>query len=204
MAVRSLSLPAVLPRFDRRFVLAALMAAGAAVLVLVLTQPPERSPILVAGADLPAGHVLMASDVGVRYVEDPTGLVVGDALGDLAGYSLAVPLERGQPLLAPIVRPPEVVDTPRTLALAVPIERAVLGRIAAGDRVDIYVTVVDSLVGSTTELAASSVYVIASEVVDGPGSGGDVRLLLAVDDELAHRLAGASHTGALDVVRVAP
>lgn len=204
MAVRSPALPASLPRLDRRIVLAGLLSAGAAVLVLLLTQPPEQTPVLVAGADLPAGHVLAAEDVGVRYVEDPTGLVVGDAIGELAGFSLSVPLTEGQPLLGPIMHPPEVVDAPRSLALSVPLERAVLGRVAAGDRVDVYVTVADGVAGATTELVAASVYVIASEVADEPGSGDDVRLLLAVDEALARSLAEASHAGAIDVVLVGP
>lgn len=204
MAVRSPALPASLPRLDRRIVLAGLLSAGAAVLVLLLTQPPERTPVLVAGADLPAGHVLAAEDVGVRYVEDPTGLVVGDAIGELAGFSLSVPLTEGQPLLGPIMRPPEVLDAPRSLALSVPLERAVLGRVAAGDRVDVYVTVADGVTGAATELVAASVYVIASEVADEPGSGDDVRLLLAVDEALARSLAEASHAGAIDVVLVGP
>ena len=204
MAVRSISLPRTLPHVDRRFLLAGVLAAVSASLVLLLTQPPERTPILVAAHDLQVGHTLSAGDVGVRRVEDATGLVVGDAIGELAGYSLTVPLSAGEPLLAPILRAPQVVDSPQSLSLAVPIERAVLGRIAAGDIVDIYVTRSSPGIGATTSALAREVYVVDATVTDRPGGRNDVLLVLAVDEALAAQLAGAAHSGTIDVVRLGP
>lgn len=204
MAVRSFSLPRTLPHVDRRFLVAGVLAAVSAALVLLLTQPPERTPILVAANDLPVGHTLTAGDVGVRQVEDSTGLVVGDTIGALAGYSLAVPLRAGEPLLAPILRAPQVVEASQSLSLAVPIERAVLGRIAAGDLVDIYVTRSSAGIAATTSPLARGVYVIDAAVTDRPGGRNDVLLVLAVDESLAPQLAGAAHSGTIDVVRVAP
>ena len=46
--VRDIALPTV----DRRMVIGAILAAVAALGVLMLTKPPERIPVLVAGSDL--------------------------------------------------------------------------------------------------------------------------------------------------------
>lgn len=202
MAVRSVTRPVPMPRLDRRFVVAGLLAAVSAVVVLVLTRPPERTPVIVAAADLPAGHVLEASDVAVRYVEDRTGFVVGDSIGELAGYSLAVPMSQGEPLLASIVRSPERVAAASSMSLAVPIERAALGRLAAGDHIDIYMTTSEMSGEARTDLAAHDVYLIDAMVADEPGSRDEVWLLIAVDEQLARQLTTASHAGSLDVVKV--
>ena len=204
MAVRSFPLSVSLPRLERRFVVAGLLAAISAAVVLALTQPPERTPVLVIGRDLPAGQSLAQSDVTVRYVDDTTGLVVGDDIGELAGFALAVPVAAGEPLLPSILRPPEVVEAGSSMSLAVPVERAALGRLGPGDVVDIFVTVSDPIGGTSTRLVAESVYVIDAFVEDDPGASDDVHLLFAVEDELAPELARASHEGAIDLVRSTP
>ncbi len=195
-----------LPRIDRRTVAGIVLAASAALAVLVLTRPAPTVPTLVAATDLPAGVPLTAADVTVRHVPSATGLVEGDDIGDLAGWSLAAPLASGEPLLPSLLRAPARLDHPDVLALALPETQAVLGRLAAGDVVDIYATTRGTgLDPSATELLAAGVYVVDTRSDGGSLSGApEIELLLAVDGELAARLAAARHTAELDIVRVGP
>lgn len=203
MAVRVGSRALAMPRFNRQIVIGILLAAVSASLVLYLTRPLERVPVLVAGSDLPAGTPLADADVAVRYVEDANGMIQGTSLGELAGWALHVPLLEGEPLLSSVVAPLDLVVAPKVLSLALPMEHAVLGRLARGDLVDVYVTHGSGLDGPTeTKLIASEVFVVASEMSDAVGAGGDVHVLLAVDDELARILAGASRSGSVDLVKV--
>jgi Flp pilus assembly protein CpaB len=182
-----------------------ILAAIAALGVLQLTKPPERLPVLVAGSDLIAGRPLGEMDIDVRYVESATGLVAGDSVGDLADWSLRVPLAEGEPLVASLMQPPELVTSPNVIALSLPAENAVLGRLVAGDRVDVYVTYTGGFEAEPfTELLASRVYVVEVVASESSVDRRRVNILLAVDDRLAGQLAAALHSGAVDLVRVAP
>ncbi len=195
-----------LPRVDRRTMAGIVLAAAAAVAVLVLTRPAPMVPTLAAAGDLPAGVPLTGADVTVREVPSAAGLVEGDAIGDLEGWSLAAPLAAGEPLLPSLLRAPARLDQPDVIALAVPETQAVLGRLAAGDVVDIYATTRGTgLEPAATELLAAGVYVVDSRSDGGSLSGApEIELLLAVDGDLAARVAAARHTAELDVVRVGP
>ena len=199
--VRDVALPTV----DRRMVIGAILAAVAALGVLVVTKPPERIPVLVAGSDLVVGRPLGEMEFEVRYVESSEGLVVGDSLGDLGEWSLRVPLAEGEPLVPSLMQPPELLASPNVIALSLAAENAVLGRLVSGDEVDVYATTMNGIdSGSVTEMIASNVYVVEAVVPESSIDRGRVNVLLAVDDELAARLASASHTGDIDLVRVSP
>jgi len=74
---------------------AALMAAGAALSVVALEQVDQRSPVLVAAEDLPAGHQVGANDV--RVVE-AAGLEGVSTLGEAqpaVGATLTPPVTEG-------------------------------------------------------------------------------------------------------------
>jgi len=194
-----------MPVVERKFLIAGALAAVAAVLVLVVTQPPAKTPILVAGVDLPAGSALGELAMDVRYVESPEGFVIGENVGELADWSLVVPLAEGEPLLPSLLRPPETVTAPNLLALSLEPEHAVLGRLAAGDSVDVYVTSSGAIgEGSTTERLASHVYVVSAALSSEPGQRGGVDILVAVDDDLALLLTSAARSGTIDLVRVGP
>jgi hypothetical protein len=89
--LRRIPLPAVAPRT----MLGIGLAAVAALLVLVVTRPAATVPILVAGADLPAGTPLSELEIDVRSVESASGLVAGDELGELEGWVLGAPISAG-------------------------------------------------------------------------------------------------------------
>lgn len=193
------------PWFDRRRMLGVVLAAVAALLVLVLTRPAQLVPILVASADIQPGQALTDADVSVRYVESSTGLVEGESIGELSEWSVRVPIVAGEPLLPSLLQPPEILIAPNVVALSLDPAHAVLGRLVAGDRVDIYQTVGGSFEAeATTDLIASDVYIVESRVQTDGINAGSVDLLLAVDDELAARIVAGDRLGEIDLVRVAP
>lgn len=194
-----------LPTIDRKRVLGIILAAIAALLVLALTRSEAQVPVLVASGDLVAGQALTAQDVTVRYLTSSEGLVEGTGLGDLSEWSLRVPLQAGEPLLPSLLLPPEMLAAPNVIALSLDHSHAVLGRLVAGDRVDVYRTIDGGFdVAPLTELVASGVYVVESRVgVDGLNDD-QVDLLLAVDEDLALLIAGSARHGEIDLVRVAP
>ena len=189
-------------RFDRRTALGLALALAAGALVFALTRPAAQSAVLVAAAPLSAGVPLEAGQLAVRRVADTSGLVTGDEPAALEGWTLAAALDPGEPLLPSLLRAPERAARPDVLALSLERDRAVLGELRAGDRIDVYVTASDGDGGPVTRLVAAAVYVVAA----GPGPSGlggedAVDLLLAVDDDLAAALVAARNEGALDLVR---
>lgn len=204
MAVRAGSASLAIPAIDRRLVVGGILALVSAALVLMLTRQPASFPVLVADEALPAGTALNSLAVGVRYVENPDGLVEGTSLGELEEWVLAVPLEPGEPLLASVLLPPVAIDVPNVIALSLDRAHAVLGQLSAGDLVDVYVTATGVGVPVGTTLVASDVYVVSADIPETANTQGRVEVLLAVDDTLAHRLAAAGRSGGVDLVKVGP
>jgi len=198
--LRQIPLPAVAPRT----MLGIGLAAVAALLVLVVTRPAPTVPILVAGADLPAGTPLSELEIDVRSVQSAAGLVAGDEVGELEGWVLGAPISAGEPLLPSQLRPPEVLAAPDALAVELPAAHAVLGQLGAGDRVDVYATT--SLPGEPTEttLIASAVYILEARTIESTTSQDRVELLLAVDRATARAVTSAMHAGDVDLVKVGP
>jgi Flp pilus assembly protein CpaB len=202
MAVRVPNL--ALPNVDRRTLLGIGLAAVAATLVLLVTRPVPTAPVLVAGSDLAAGTPLAELDIDVRQVADSAGLVEGTELGDLAGWTLTVPLAAGEPLLPSLLAPPELLTAPNLIALDIEAAHAVLGRLAAGDRVDVYATEAPFGGDPVTRLVAADVFVVDARVVAAGGGRDRVELLVAVDDALAADLTTAMRAADLDLVRAGP
>jgi hypothetical protein len=194
---------ASLPTIDRRTALAIAAGFASALLVLVLTAPTNLTAVLIADGPLPAGTALGDLPVAFRDVENTDGLIVGSTVGELAEWTLITPLAEGEPLLVSLIRPPQQVTAPQQMALALPATQAVLGTIQAGDSVDILVTRSDSVgTPATTEVLARDVYVISAVVAESTAFGNELRLVLAVTDDLAIDLANASHAGDVDLVKV--
>lgn len=191
-----------IPRPDARTLLGIGLAAVAALLVLWMTRPMPTVPVLVAGSDLPAGTPLSELDLSVKNTTDAAGLVVGDEPGELADWVLVVPIASGEPILPSLLRAPEVQDAPDLLALELDRAHAVLGRIDPGDRVDIYASTSRPGEPAETRLVASSVFVVDATISESTVNGGQIQLLLAVDDALATTLTAAMNESDLDLVRV--
>jgi len=191
-------------RFDRRTAVGLALALAAGIMVFALTRPPATVPVLVAEGPLPAGIPLEGLPVGVRRVPDAAGLVAGTDAAALDGWTLIAPLASGEPLVPSLLRAPERRSHPDVLALSLDRDRAVLGDLQAGDRIDVWVTTADEEGPPVARLVAAAVYVVSA----GPGPAGmggsdRVDLLLAVDDSLAAALVSARQEGDLDLVRVA-
>lgn len=186
-------------RVDLRLVAAAGLALVAGLGVLALTRPAERVAVLVAGEPLPAGIRLADATLYEADIEPLDGLLLLDEAGDVAGWTLRVPVPAGAPLTHAMLAPPEGA-TPDLIGLTLDRAHAVQGRLDPGDLVDIYVTDDDS-----TRLLAAAVQVVSAEVGTGGLSGNDVSLLLAVEDgSLAPDLVAAIHAAAIDLVLVSP
>jgi len=196
--LRRLPLPAVAPRT----LLGVGLAAVAAVLVLLITQPPATVPVLVAGTDLPAGSPLSELEVEVRQVESAAGLVAGGELGELGEWVLATPIAAGEPLLPSLLRPVEALNAPDTIAIELDSAHAVLGQLSAGDRVDVFATTARPGVPTETTLIASAIYVLEASTSDATAGPDKVELLLAVDRATARALTTAMHAGEIDLVKV--
>ncbi|MCZ7533356.1 MAG: hypothetical protein M5U23_08130 [Acidimicrobiia bacterium] len=194
-----------MPWLDRRRLVGLALAALAGFLVLMLTQPDPRVGILVAANDLVPGRALTQDDVAVRYVASSVGLVEGTTIGDLSEWSLRAPIDAGEPLIPSNLQPPELLAYPNVIALSLDQSHAVLGRLVAGDRVDIYRTSDRGLESApVTELVATGVYVVESRPPVEGVNADRVDLLLAVDENLALLLAGSTRDGEIDLVRIAP
>lgn len=206
MAVLGMPRSMPLIRLDRRTLLALGLAAVAVTATMLATRPTPLVPVLVAAEDLPAGVPLGELTLSVRHLPDAQGLVQGDQIGELEDWSLAAPLREGEPLLPSLLRPPARQEAPDLMALTLEEAHAVLGRLNAGDRVDVYVTwPATGTEPPRTELLAREVYVVeARPEASGLGGRPEVELLVAVDGPLAARLAAALRSGELDLVRVGP
>lgn len=194
-----------IPWFDRRRLIGVALAVVAGLLMLMLTQPEPKVGILVAARDLVPGRALTQDDVSIRYVASSEGLVPGTTLEELSQWSLRAPVDTGEPLTPSNLQPPELLAYPNVIALSLDQAHAVLGRLVAGDRVDIYRTVTAGM-GSVpvTDLIATGVYVVESRPILEGINAHQVDLLLAVDGDLARLLASASWGDGIDLVRVAP
>ncbi|MFL1427524.1 MULTISPECIES: SAF domain-containing protein [unclassified Nocardiopsis] len=98
-----LRLPGRPRRWRSLLVVLALMAAGATTGVLALAQVDQRSPVLVAAADLPAGHVLTPADVRVVELAGADGLPTVSDPAQVVGAVLALPVAEGGLLSEEIV-----------------------------------------------------------------------------------------------------
>ena len=201
-----------MPRFRRprspvhtaRQVGAALLTLLAVVLALrpaptpASEAAPEVVSVAVAAHDLPAGTVLVATDLAVaRYPPDavPAGVAVEpETLLDrvLAGSVRArEPITDARLIGAGLTAllPDGHVAAPVRLA-----DLAVAALVRTGDRVDVLATAADA---PAAELIAPGALVLAASGADDePGAG---LLLLGVDGETAARLAAAATTSTLTV-----
>ena len=190
---------------DRRTVLGILLAAVAGVVVLTLTKPPVVVPVLVAGSDLQAGTPLQDLDVAVRQVPSSVGHVEGDSIGELAEWTLRVPLAAGEPIAPSLLVPPQVGLSPNAFALSLDRSHAVQGDLAVGDAVDVLVTLPSTFdEAPVTDLVATRVYILDVGFGESGFDADRVDVLLAVDSELALELANARESGTIDLVRVSP
>lgn len=171
----------------------------------VLEEGRQTVPVWVAAKDLAAGSPLDAGSVRIEHVRLPDHLLAAyiPATEDLRSGVVTRAVAAGE-LVPQNWVAEKSLGTSRALTVPVDPEHAVGGAVRPGDLVDIYATFDPGHAGARTVTLVREV-----EVVDVVSAGGLVMgdkaligITISVDPAEAQRVAYASRTAALDVVRV--
>lgn len=159
--------------------------------------------VAVAAREIPAGAPLAAGDLrfaDARLDDDVLATLLGsEQAAARDGWIATGTLAAGEPIRASDLRAPSAPEEQRAMSLPIDPEHAVAGAVRRGDRVDV-IEVRDG-VASYLVTDAEVLAVPATAPRGGIGRLGRFSITIAVDDEVALRLASALHTSALDVVR---
>ena len=211
-------------RRHRRALAFALAFLGVLIGLSALRTRPQTRPLVVFGADLPAGHVIRATDVRVVHV-GPEAVPAG-AMTDAAGVEgggLAGPVAAGEALTPTRVLGPGLLagSPPGTVALPVRLdESADAAFVRQGDLVDVVAAPraagVDSAGGGGAAPAARTVArgvrvlaISGEDSANGPLLGGAASgagtssgsvLVVAADSATAATVAGLAGTTRLSVL----
>ncbi|MGK8487277.1 SAF domain-containing protein [Nocardia asiatica] len=190
-----------------RRLLAAALAALAVFLFLRGDPDTARTPVVVAGRDLPPGRLLEAGDL--RSVPREAGTLPEGAVTDpaaLVGATLTGAVRQGEMFTDLRVVGPRLAAaaTGAREARIVPIrlaDTAVADILRAGDRVDVIGAEDASGLGTrpVRTLATDAAVILVSGAAEGRAAAGRV-VLVAMDAEHAAAVAGASLRTALTVV----
>lgn len=195
-----------------RRLLAALLVGLSVAMGLSALRPPlgPLSPLVVAAADLPAGHRLTGSDLGLA--QWPADLVPAGGATDAAsllGQVLADGLHRGEPVLdTRLIGPGLALGLdPRCRVLAVPLSQPPPpGLLRPGDRVDLVTAAAGATPGEPGTLLAEAALLLAGPsgqpatqggLLAGADSGSQI--VVAVDARDALGVAAASGVAPVSV-----
>jgi len=183
-----------------------MVLAGLVGLVLTVTVLRDDTaagrPVAVASRDLVPGVPLRPGDVQYEALRGDAA-VLDHLLGDdrpWRGRVVTVAVAAGEPLVAARLRPRVAAGGLRAMSIPVARARAVNGRLARGDRVDVVV----ARDGVAAVVAAGIEVLDVADDADGAfGSGrGEVTVTLAVDVADSQRLAAALADGDFVLTRV--
>ncbi len=149
-----------------------LIALCLALLVASISASGRITPVqmMVAGRDLPAGHVLTESDV--RWIEAPSGAFSGDLLlDDTKDRRLSIAAPEGTPLTTSILVGPTLADSAPDGTVVIPIALSTPAELTpVGSVVDLWVA--DE--GGNAQLLASRATIMAFSEAEGSSRfGGD-------------------------------
>ncbi len=191
-------------RIDLRVVAGLLLfLAGVLATSAIIRQANERSAVLVAAADLDAGHALQPGDLRVAEV-GLSGGVASIGAGELeavSGRVLAGAVESGQ-----ILSPATIAAGPPLEAGQVAISVGVLpahaagGALQSGSRVMVLATQDPDRPSARTTVLLSEVRVIAVDHSEGPGADPSLTVTIALAAEDAAAVAQAANSGLVDLV----
>lgn len=200
------------PRRRGRF-LKPVPLAGLALVVVALvgywsvySATTERTAVLVAARDLPAGHVLRAGDLESAKIAGDEALVarlVPEATLDrIRGRELALPLSAGAPL--PRAAVAARASGPASLTLVVSALHALGGALEPGDRVTVLATFQGEGGTARARALARGLEVLAvGDVPAGLGAGSaSIPVTVALPDpSVATALALANSEAKIDLLR---
>lgn len=160
----------------------------------------DGSPIVVAATDLRAGEVIERDDLSVARGTLPTGAAGFASVDDVIGRAALGPMARGELIQTGSVTPDRSLGASRReVALTLPREQLAVGRLRAGDRVDVFVTQEDRT--AVVVQGAEVLQLVASEEGSLTTSR-EVELVVAVESgDLVTALVHALRTGEITVVR---
>jgi len=187
--------------------LVALSATGVLVAHRAAAEPP-RTRYVVAVADVPAGHVLGAGDLGTMAVDLPAGIpaVPAEDARSLVGRVTRQAVDRHA-----LVRPGDLLERGRfvqpgsvEVAVELPPARALRGTLATGDVVDVLATDPDST-GTRTVVTGARVTDVGADGRDGIGSSASVLVRLGLPSgDAAADVVDASIRSEISLVLPAP
>ncbi len=172
----------------------------------ILENAKAAAPVWVVTRDLPGGATLDSHSLRVEHVGLPASLVSTylPASVDPAGQILTRPLAAGELVPANWIARDSGSSGTRALTVPVDPERAVGGALRPGDLIDMYATfdAGDSRARTVTLVRAVEVVDLVSAAGLVMGDKAVVGITISVTPEEAQRVAFASRSGALDIVRV--
>ncbi|MFE6446885.1 SAF domain-containing protein [Nocardiopsis dassonvillei] len=182
-------------RWRSAVVAVALMVAGATAVVVALSQVDQRSPVLVAAGDLPAGHVVTAADVRVVELAGAESLPTASDVEQVVGTTLTLAVTEGA-LLSDAVLGADGEQLASGQATAS--VQLASGRVPSSVRMGSQVTVV--LTGESSDTTSfpaqvQSLTPLTEEV------GGEVHVDLVVDGTYAAQLARAAAEDQVSLVQ---
>lgn len=187
----------------RALVGALLMSLAAVGVFLAYTGASEapRDALVVAARTIQVGEEITIDDVRVvraelpRSIEEATFATTDDVLGRVA----LGPIEKGEIVQAGAVTADRLGDRGNEVALTLPREQLAVGRLKAGERVDVFVTYEDR----TTSVARGAEVVQIATSSDGSlTSDREVSVVVSVaSGEVVAAIVHALRTGDVTVVR---
>jgi Flp pilus assembly protein CpaB len=205
--------PERVPQPAKRSFLQPLPLAGVALVLVaivgylsVYSQATQRTQVLVAARDLPAGTVLRTGDLRNAGLAGDgavlAALVPARQASAVVGRRVVFSVPAGQPL--PLAALAARRAVPSAFTIAVPAIHALGGGLRTGDRVSVLATFESAAGGASTRAVARGLEVLA---VGQPPTGLDrataqVPVTLALPDpSVASSLALAGEAGKIDLLR---
>ena len=171
----------------------------------VYSRTTRRTQVLVAAHALPAGRVLRASDLAHSGLAGSSQLLAtllpASEQGLLVGRSLKEPVAAGAPI------PQSALASARggtdSITLAVPVQHALGGQLAPGDRVTVLATYTSATGQAQTRVIARNLEVLSVGSVSGfNASAQTIPVTVSLSNpSVASALALANEAGKLDLLR---
>ncbi|MDQ1509330.1 MAG: Flp pilus assembly protein RcpC/CpaB [Actinomycetota bacterium] len=177
---------------------------GALLTLSALRAADDTRPVVVAARDIVPGTVIDARWLRTSNVHADAGVLAtlfgANAIDQLRGQIAVARVPAGSLLTHDDVRGVTAGAAPRAMSFPIPVTRAVGGALVAGDRVD--VLSVRHNTGRSSYVAIDAMVLAFSNHGGGALQGSDdASITLAVDPDVAARIASALETGSVTLVR---
>src|SRR5690242_3189546 len=180
-------------------------ALGVLLTLSLLRSADHTQPVFVASHGLARGTVVGSGDVRVARVrvgrDTLATLFVGSDVAAVRGQVVTSTIHAGALVSRGAVRPVDAAAATRVMSFVIPRARAVDGKLASGDRVDVIAVERDT--GRAGYVVTDAEVTAVDSRGSGPlaGTSEDVTVSLVVDPESAPRLATALDAQTVTLVR---